>query len=109
MDINQDSTEKSAKDTGWQSKPDEKTEKKKPELKMPVNIPKFGFRLKMPAGGFPAWIKGKLSEYKRVYSITKKPDKAEFTAIVKASGLGILIIGIVGFIIAMIVQLLEMM
>jgi|TARA_B100001964_G_C14129017_1_gene551964 protein transport protein SEC61 subunit gamma-like protein len=37
----------------------------------------------------------------RVLKVTKKPDKLEFTTIVKASGLGMLIIGLLGFVIQM--------
>ncbi|PIN79505.1 protein translocase SEC61 complex subunit gamma [Candidatus Woesearchaeota archaeon CG10_big_fil_rev_8_21_14_0_10_34_8] len=42
------------------------------------------------------------NEYKRILTVTKKPTKEEFLAIVKISGLGILAIGMVGFIIQMI-------
>ena len=42
----------------------------------------------------------------RVLRITKKPNKTEFITIVKASGLGMLIIGLIGFIIQMIRVLL---
>ena len=42
----------------------------------------------------------------RVIRITKKPTKEEYKTIVKVSGLGILIIGMIGFIIQMIKQLL---
>ncbi len=38
----------------------------------------------------------------RVLKITKRPDAAEFKIIVKVSGLGILIIGLMGFIVQMI-------
>ncbi len=41
-------------------------------------------------------------EYKRVLIVTKKPTKEEFITIVKVSGLGILLIGLLGFIIQMI-------
>jgi len=34
----------------------------------------------------------------RVLKITKKPDRYEFKTIVKVSGLGILIIGLIGFV-----------
>jgi protein transport protein SEC61 subunit gamma and related proteins len=48
---------------------------------------------------------GKLKEFvgecKRVLQITKKPDKNEYKAIVKASGLGILIIGMIGFLLTL--------
>jgi protein transport protein SEC61 subunit gamma-like protein len=40
--------------------------------------------------------------------ITKKPDKNEFLTIVKVSGLGILLIGFVGFIAHMIYQVIMM-
>ncbi len=52
------------------------------------------------------WITNKLKEYKRVLLITKKPDMEEFKTTVKASALGMTIIGVVGFIIAIIAQLL---
>ncbi|MDP3917123.1 MAG: protein translocase SEC61 complex subunit gamma [Nanoarchaeota archaeon] len=35
----------------------------------------------------------------RVFKVTKKPSMEEFKVIVKVSGIGILIIGIIGFII----------
>ncbi len=54
------------------------------------------------------WLKFKsfINECIRVLRVTKRPDKAEFITIVKVSGLGILIIGLVGFIIQMIRVLL---
>jgi len=45
-------------------------------------------------------------ECKRVLRITKKPDKEELKMIVKISGLGIIIIGMVGFIIHFMKELL---
>jgi len=49
------------------------------------------------------WLKLKefSIECKRVLTVTKKPNGEEFKTIVKVSGLGILIIGLVGFIIHM--------
>ncbi len=44
-------------------------------------------------------------ECKRVFRVTKKPSNLEFKTIVKASGLGIIVIGLIGFIIHMIKQL----
>ena len=53
---------------------------------------------------------GKLSSFGRecirVLKITKKPDSFEFKTIAKAAGLGMLVIGAVGFIIQMIRTLL---
>jgi len=50
------------------------------------------------------WLKLKrfINECVRVLKVTKKPDRFEFTTIVKVSGLGILIIGLIGFLIQMI-------
>ncbi len=44
-------------------------------------------------------------ECKRVFRVTKKPSNLEFKTIVKASGLGIIVIGLIGFIIHIIKQL----
>jgi protein transport protein SEC61 subunit gamma-like protein len=49
-------------------------------------------------------IKDFIRESKRVLIVTKKPTKDEFKTIVKVSGLGIIIIGVIGFIIQMIKQ-----
>ena len=38
-------------------------------------------------------------ECRRVLKVTKKPSRAEFKTIVKISGVGILIIGLIGFVI----------
>ena len=42
-----------------------------------------------------------LGECLRVLKVTKKPDAIEFKTIVKVSGLGILIIGLIGFVVQM--------
>ncbi len=52
-------------------------------------------------------FKSFLIESKRVFKITKKPSREEFKAIVKVSGIGILIIGAIGFIIQMVWLLLK--
>jgi len=46
-------------------------------------------------------IKSFVGECVRVLKVTKKPDAFEFKTIVKVSGLGILIIGLIGFIVQM--------
>ena len=46
-----------------------------------------------------------VTECRRVLKVTKKPSSLEFKTIVKVSGLGIIIIGLVGFIITMVRQL----
>ena len=45
-------------------------------------------------------------ECKRVLIITKKPDKQEFTTIVKVSSLGIALIGVIGFLVHFVKELL---
>jgi len=45
-------------------------------------------------------------ECRRILKVTKKPSSFEFKTIVKVSGIGILLIGLVGFLIQMIKQLL---
>ena len=54
------------------------------------------------------WIRlrGFINESARVLKVTRKPSKLEFQTIVKASGLGMVIIGMLGFIITMLKQLL---
>ena len=44
-------------------------------------------------------------ECKRVWRVTKKPSKDEFSAIVKVTSIGIAIIGLMGFLINIIWQL----
>ena len=54
------------------------------------------------------WIRFKsfINESIRVLRVTRKPSKEEFRTIVKVSGLGMILIGPIGFIITMIKQLL---
>jgi protein transport protein SEC61 subunit gamma-like protein len=51
-------------------------------------------------------LKTFIIECKRVLTITKKPDAEEFKTIVKISGLGMLVIGAVGFILFIIKELI---
>jgi protein translocase SEC61 complex gamma subunit len=53
---------------------------------------------------WPGLMRKKFREYRRVLSITKKPAMDEFKAIVKVTGLGMAVIGLVGFTIFMIVE-----
>ena len=54
-----------------------------------------------------AKIKSFFIECKRVLSLTKKPSKEEYKTIVKASGLGILVIGLIGFLLHAVVQIFK--
>jgi len=49
-------------------------------------------------------LKAFIKECKRVLRVTKKPTKDEFKNIIKISGIGILIIGLIGFIVQVIKQ-----
>ena len=51
-------------------------------------------------------FKSFIVECRRVLTITKKPTMFEYKTIVKASAIGMAIIGLVGFIVTMIKQLL---
>ena len=55
------------------------------------------------------WIKFKLFviECKRVLTITKKPTGLEFKTITKVSGIGLLILGFIGFIVQLIAGLVR--
>ena len=44
-------------------------------------------------------LKSFLLQSKRVFKLTRKPDNNEFKTIVKVTGIGIAIIGVIGFIV----------
>jgi protein transport protein SEC61 subunit gamma-like protein len=83
--------------------PEPAPESGEPEMEMhePAAAPSGpGFMSRLKANLKNAWLKlGAFTrECIRVVRITKKPDKAEYTTIVKISGIGILVIGFIGFI-----------
>lgn len=51
-------------------------------------------------------LKSFLIECRRIWQVTKKPSKQELITVVKVTGIGMLIIGFIGFLINMIWQLL---
>ena len=51
-------------------------------------------------------FKSFLVECRRVWQLTKKPTKTEWFMVIKVTGLGILILGVIGFIINIFWQLL---
>lgn len=51
-------------------------------------------------------VKRFMKETMRVLRVTKKPNRDEFMSITKVTGLGIVIIGVIGFVIFMIKQIL---
>ena len=50
-------------------------------------------------------IKSKIKEWKRVLLVARKPDKEEFSISAKICAIGILIIGLIGFVISVIFTL----
>lgn len=51
-------------------------------------------------------VKEKLGTYTRVLRLARKPDTKEYNQVAKVTGLGILLIGAVGFVIKLVSQLL---
>ncbi len=51
-------------------------------------------------------LKRQLKEFKRIIRISKKPSKDEFINIIKICGLGVLLIGSIGFTIQVIYQII---
>lgn len=47
-----------------------------------------------------------INQCKRVLLVSKKPDKFEYTNVAKITGIGIIIVGVIGFIITIVAQLL---
>ncbi len=55
------------------------------------------------------WVRFKsfILECKRVLILTRKPTKKEFKTIVKVTGLGMIIIGLIGFAMQLVLQLFK--
>lgn len=51
-------------------------------------------------------IKGLVERMRRILLVSSKPDKSEYRQTVKITGLGFAVIGVIGFIIFIIVQLI---
>ncbi len=51
-------------------------------------------------------LKTFIAECKRVLMVTKKPDREEYNTTIKVAGLGILVIGAIGFILYLLRQML---
>jgi len=54
-------------------------------------------------------IKEKLKNLERVLRLSRKPRKDEFIAIAKVTGIGLVVIGALGFIIRIIIQVIELL
>jgi len=57
--------------------------------------------------GLGGRIKNKIKQYKRVLSVAHKPDKEEFVSSMRITGSGILLLGLIGFIIFLIYFLIQ--
>lgn len=51
-------------------------------------------------------IYGFLKQCERVLKVSRKPDNEEYKTVSKVTGIGIIIIGVIGFIIAILAQVL---
>ncbi len=54
----------------------------------------------------PGNVPLRLGEYVRVLKLTRKPTREEFTVIAKVAGAGILLVGLIGFIIYLLITVL---
>ena len=49
-------------------------------------------------------IRGFLKQCERVLRVSKKPDNEEYKTVAKVTGLGIIVIGLIGFVISLLSQ-----
>ena len=54
----------------------------------------------------PGNVPLRLGEYVRVLKLTRKPTREEFTVIAKVAGAGILLVGLIGFVIYLLITVL---
>lgn len=54
----------------------------------------------------PGNVPLRLGEYVRVLKLTRKPTKEEFSVIAKVAGAGILLVGLIGFIIYLLITVM---
>jgi protein transport protein SEC61 subunit gamma-like protein len=47
-----------------------------------------------------------LKQFRRVLYISRRPDRDEFMNVAKITGIGIIIVGVIGFVISLIAQLI---
>jgi protein translocase SEC61 complex gamma subunit len=74
----------------------EESQESKPEEKASHKAKKID---KPKGPGLFTRLKDKIAQYKRVIGIARKPEKEEFISSVKITGTGIVLIGVIGFII----------
>ncbi len=77
----------------------EKVESAPVQQELPKKLVEQPKQVGAPTPGKMERLKAFLTECKRVLRVTKKPDKQEFTTIVKISAIGMGVIGVVGFLV----------
>ncbi len=75
----------------------EEAVKAEPQQEIPKKLEQQPKQIGAPISGKFDRLKAFTMECKRVLRVTKKPDKQEFTTIVKISAIGMAIIGVIGF------------
>lgn len=88
-----------------ESKPE--TQEEKTEVKEVKEEPKR-VEVKEKKPGLLSKIKEKLKQYRRTIEVSRKPDREEFTSSTKITGIGILLLGVIGFIIFIIYHIIRM-
>ncbi len=85
---------------GWFKKKEKPIENKQQVQQKPK---KLFFKKKQ--SGEPGKIKRTISQWKRTLEVARKPGKDEFITSAKVSGMGIALLGLIGFIIFMVFHL----
>ncbi len=75
----------------------EEAVKAEPQQELPKRLEEQPKQVGAPIPGKMARLKAFMLECQRVLRVTKKPDKQEYLTIVKISAIGMAIIGVVGF------------
>jgi len=87
-----------------ESKPEEPEKKEEVKVEKPKKEKKPEVKIKKP--GIFSRLKTKLTQYKRVLDVARKPDKEEFMSSAKITAFGIILAGIMGLTIFLILTLL---
>lgn len=51
------------------------------------------------------WVRQTFKDWERVIKLSRKPNRSEFLMIAKITGLGMVVMGLIGFTIRMVVQI----
>ena len=75
----------------------EEAVKAEPHQELPKKLEEQPKQIGAPVPGRMARLKAFMMECQRVLRVTKKPDKQEYLTIVKISAIGMAIMGVIGF------------